>query len=501
MAGATLGASAAFAANAQAAGTTYTVTGTGDTGGSCTGTDCTTLRAAITAANGDTTPDTITFALPGSAPWTIPLSGTPLSITGTGGLTIDGPGAGALSIVGGAAASIFDINAASGNPAVAISGLKLTGTTNGRAIDDHNAALTVTDDTISGNTSTSTSGAGIYAEPGAALNVSGSTITYNSSGTGFGGGIAAKYRTTITNSTISNNSASQGGGIVDEFGSLSISGSTITDNVATNRGGGIYSATKYGTTIDSSTISGNTAADGGGLDVVGYSFATHNPVVVSSSTIADNHAPRGAGIEIGQTQADTPVTIQASTISGNHDQGGGSSFGGGLLLAGELYNPVDVVDSTISGNTATDGGGVSLSYAGDTTQLVGTGGSIAFDNSTIDGNTASASGGGIYLGQYGTSPNLKSATAAINSTIVANDTANGAANDLGPANPAGGGGFNDTFSLIQNPGTGTLLSFPVADPGSRPAARPAHQQRRPHRDDAALEYEPGDRSGQGASPA
>ena len=476
MAGATVGASAAFAAGAEAA--TYTVTSTADSGPGS-------LRAAITAANLDTSPDTINFNLSGSAPWTITLSGTPLGITGSGGLAIDGPGAGALSVVGGTAGGIFDISG-SATHSVSISGLTLTGTTNGSAINDQTAPLTLTADTISGNTA-SASGGGIYSS--ADLTISGSTITGNSAPGGSGGGIQFTGRgpqtdaLSITDSTISNNSSAQdgggisssepvsvtdsqitgnqagsgsGGGISEFAGQLSLTGSTVSGNTAANIGGGL--AAKYGATIDNSTIARNTAAYGGGLGIVSFSFggSAQRPVLIQNSTISSNQAPRGAGIEIGGNQGHMPITIKSSTLSGNQGTGP-SSFGGGILIAGELYNPFDLVDSTITGNTATDGGGVSLSYGGAPQHLIGTGGSIGFDNSTIDGNTAATNGGGIYLGEYGTSPNFKSGTATINSTIVANDTAGNTPNDLYRASTSTSGGFNDTFSLIQNPGTGTLL--------------------------------------------
>ena len=233
----------------------------------------------------------------------------------------------------------------------------------------------------------------------------------------------------IENSTISGNTAQNGGGIFAIGGSLSLTGSTISGNTSSQVGGGVLSATKYGTTIDNSTISSNTATDGGGLAVLGVippPAPDENSVLVQDSTISGNQAPNGAGIVIGFDTGSTPVAVKASTISGN--EGGSGSFGGGVLIAGPLRSAFDLVDSTISGNSATDGGGVSLGYPGNA--LLGLGGSISFDNSTIAQNAAANSGGGIYLGQYDSGSGPQSGTAAINSTIVAGNTADGAPNDL-----------------------------------------------------------------------
>jgi hypothetical protein len=104
---------------------------------------------------------------------------------------------------------------------------------------------------------------------------------------------------------------------------------------------------------------------------------------------------------------------------------------------------------------------VSVGYDNGPT-LLGTGGSVAFNNSTIDSNSANASngGGGIYLSDYlsGSPAAENSATATIFSTIVAGDTAAGGGNDLAQNSASTSGGFNVSYSLIQQPGNAPLLS-------------------------------------------
>jgi hypothetical protein len=147
--------------------------------------------------------------------------------------------------------------------------------------------------------------------------------------------------------------------------------------------------------------------------------------------------------------------IENSTISGNTADNGGGIFaiGGSLSLT----------QSTISGNTSNqDGGGIlSLTAKYETTTI---------DNSTIAQNAAANSGGGIYLAQYGSGD--QSGTAAINSTIVADNTAGGESNDLFLQTTSTGGGFNNTFSLIENPGNAPLLGSQALITGVDPQLGP-----------------------------
>lgn len=66
----------------------------------------------------------------------------------------------------------------------------------------------------------------------------------------------------VTNSTLSANSASNGGGI-ENYGTLTVEGCTLSGNEATMDGGGIYNT---GTLlVMNSTLSGNSAPESGGI--------------------------------------------------------------------------------------------------------------------------------------------------------------------------------------------------------------------------------------------
>ena len=349
-----------------------------------------TLREAIQAANTDLSvdgstagsgTDTIQFAAVLVGGQTITLGGTQLLIDSN--LTINGPGASALTIDGNGESVIFKV---AGGKTVTISGLTIT---NGNADEgqygggiDNNGTLTISNSTISGNSAAE-----------------------------FGGGIYTNGTLTISNSTIAGNSAAIHGGGIINYGPLTISNSTIAGNSAVNEGGGIYN---NGTlTISNSTISGNSAVYGGGI----YNYDT---LTISNSTISGNSAVNGGGINNSGT-----LTISNSTISGNS-----ADYGGGI----RNYGPLTISNSTISGNSvATEGGGI-INF-----------GPLTISNSTISGNSAATEGGGIR--------NFSIFFVGLRSTIVANNSA--------PSGPDLNGNFGVEYSLIKRR-TGATLRESVA---------------------------------------
>lgn len=466
VAGATLGASAVLAANAQA--DTYTVTSTNDpgavdegcvaVGASGTQWSCPTLREALTATNlhnASHIADTIDLS---TLSGTITLSSGELPVKNGNPLTIRGPGASTLSVSGNGKSRVFNISSPKGT-AITISGLTITngsGSGNGGAILNEQSSLfgsslTLADDVVSGSKTVGHGGGVFSVGP---LTITGSTISGDTAGTdsnGYGGGVYAKD-------------------------GLNVGQSIVTGNQA-YAGGGIALKTKYKTTITNSVISSNNAAYGGGLWTgTNYSASSSpdNSVTIQNTTVSGNTATaQGGGVEIGSDRSpNAPVTIAASTISGNSVTGKSSDnpLGGGLSIYSQIANPIDVIDSTISGNTAPDGGGVSVGYPGRSVIDPGSKGSIAFDNSTIALNTASAHGGGIFLAEYSpavTLPGLQaatlvssqqSATVGLNSTIVAGDKAGSSQEDLYRKPSTGGGGFNANYSLIQTTDAALLLT-------------------------------------------
>jgi Bacterial Ig-like domain len=243
---------------------TYTVKNTNDAGPGS-------LRQAIIDANTNTgSADTINFdamSLGSSATITL-TSGQLPPITDVAGLTIDG-GSADITISGNEQYRVFLVD----------SGAKLT-----------LSNLTV----ANGNSGFEDDGrgGGIYNGQGGTVTVSNSTLSGNSAGNGNGGGgiYNGGFGTLeVINSTLSGNSSNDsGGGIFSRTGTVTVSNSTLSDNSAPI-GGGILT---MGDTLEvsNSTLSGNSASEGGGIYDSGA-----DTITVSNSTLSDNSAPIGGG--------------------------------------------------------------------------------------------------------------------------------------------------------------------------------------------------------------
>lgn len=191
---------------------------------------------------------------------------------------------------------------------------------------------------------------------------------------GYGGGIYTWATVTMTDCTISNNSAQYGGGIANHGGTVTLTDCTIGDNTASVAGGGIDN--RYGTlTMTNCTISGNTAKYGGGIE------NRRGTLTMTNCTVSGNHAYlSGGGIEfsqgiLGWIPPEGKLTMIGCTVSDNT-----ASNGGGIYCMGVT----EVTNCTISGNRASDGGGI-CSYEGPLTMT----------NCTLSGNRASDRGGAI----------------------------------------------------------------------------------------------------------
>jgi hypothetical protein len=127
-----------------------------------------------------------------------------------------------------------------------------------------------------------------------------------------------------------------------------------------------------GDTIDATGISGVITLTTGELLV--------NKSVIINGPGADSLAVDGnAASVVFQVTATGAVTISDLTI-----RNGQAGFGGGILNGGGVL--LTVINSTVSENTAPFGGGI---YNG---------GGLTIVNSTLSGNTATSEGGGIYNG-------------------------------------------------------------------------------------------------------
>ncbi|MBD8525397.1 CSLREA domain-containing protein [Pseudomarimonas arenosa] len=236
---------------------------------------------------------------------------------------------------------------------------------------------------------------------------------------GSGGAISSFDSLFLSRMTLESNTAGNAGGALSAggFGDVTISitdSRFINNNGGSGIGGGLTINT-FGNTnilIDGSDFSGNSAFGGGALHV----DADDGNVTISNSTITGNTATcaggcGGGGIFIGGSVGTT--TLQNLLISGNLTSSTGvRAFGGGLAVESYNGHVVQLLDSTVSENTVTNtsgpafGGGIAVN---------GNASSFIVDRSTISGNAAEESGGGLDVTVlYGGSTSIRNSTVSGN---------------------------------------------------------------------------------------
>jgi predicted outer membrane repeat protein len=221
-----------------------------------------------------------------------------------------------------------------------------------------------------------------------------------------GGAIAAQGSLTLNNCVLSgNNSTGVGGAVAMPNGNLTVTSSTISGNTSQTSGGGIY--INGNATITNSSLSGNSAYGGGAIYAT-KSFDRSTQLTITSTSIENNSAVTGGGIDANAgSEIFSPTTLSLnvvqSTISGNSANGAGVGRGGGGIYTQKATTEID--NSTISGNTSTSVGGGMAVY----------GSVVVIHNSTITKNSAQGSGSGIQSdGASGTQIQIQSSIVAGN---------------------------------------------------------------------------------------
>ncbi len=214
--------------------------------------------------------------------------------------------------------------------------------------------------------------------------------------TAFGGGIYCNGPHTITNCHVQNNTAGRGGGIYfDSGGTPTITDSVVTDNTATDGadeidgGGGIY-CRDCGPLIERCEVTSNdatgTSAAGGGIHCNNGMGSTPN-LRINDCTIASNTTGGDGGGVFLNAFAD--AAIQRSDVNNNTATLGD---GGGICLIDT--STLTASDTEIHDNTAgDDGGGVGMRINR----------SSSFTTCLIHDNSATNFGGGIDCWQSGSS--------------------------------------------------------------------------------------------------
>ena len=101
-----------------------------------------------------------------------------------------------------------------------------------------------------------------------------------------GGGIFNAGTLTVTDSTISGNSAEDAGGVYNT-GTLTVTNSTLSGNSASRFGGGILNFHAGTLTVANSTLGGNTASSGGGIYSSSAELTVTNSIVALNTAFSD----------------------------------------------------------------------------------------------------------------------------------------------------------------------------------------------------------------------
>ncbi|MDR0258804.1 MAG: right-handed parallel beta-helix repeat-containing protein, partial [Comamonas sp.] len=291
----------------------YVVNNPGDSDGSnpqaCAqdNTKTCTLRDAVLQANLLGSAPVIQFdpsVFSAAAPQTITLAHGQISLAKS--MTIQGPGADAVTLSGGGTSRVLQIEAAA--QPVRVVGLSLAqGSSNGgSALLNHSSGLVQLQNLVLANNSATPAG---YSGGNAALAQAGSGGAVYSDGTG---------TLEMEGSTFDNNSAAQLGG-----GLLVVSGNTATLRASTwvsnqgDLGGSALANLGSVAHIENSTFSANASPDAAGQGGTLFSQGLSRLVLVNS-TVAGNSSGNVGGISGAADGSDTPsLTLVNSIVAGN----------------------------------------------------------------------------------------------------------------------------------------------------------------------------------------
>jgi len=256
----------------------------------------------------------------------------------------------------------------------------------GGGMFNNSGSPSLTNVTLSGNSATY--GGGMYNQY-STISLTNVTLSGNSATDGGGGMSNWDADPSLTNVTLSGNAADYGGGMYNDSSSDPILTNVTLSGNAADYGGGMnnYSSSPNLTNV---TLSGNSATDGGGM----YNYSSYP--TLTNVTLSRNSASYGGGM---YNYSGSNPTLTNVTLSDN------SATNGGGGMVNESSSP-SLTDVTLSGNAADYGGGMYNDSSSDP----------ILTNVTLSDNSASYGGG---MNNYSSSPDL------INVTLSGNSATNG----------------------------------------------------------------------------
>jgi polymorphic membrane protein len=294
-------------------------------------------------------------------------------------------------------------------------------TNGGGATSAFDRPMQIDGSTITDNSATNVGG-GVWVPVGGSLRVNNSAIATNSAANAGGGlQLDAPYlseQVIIRNSVIARNRAVTGAGINDDIKSLILIDSTLARNQASGSGGGLNCVCGFGLEVEGSTFSANSARTGGAAYVTGFltsfsdstfdsntAIATGGALVngaddaaLTNSTFTNNRSLNGHGGAVANLGNCSLTCFAGLSISSSSFDGNKAANGWG----GAIYNadtPLTLINTTIGAtqsNKAAYGGGLANDgVLGSTTASL-------LPGTSISGNVATVTGGGIFNTNGGT---------------------------------------------------------------------------------------------------
>ena len=278
--------------------------------------------------------------------------------------------------------------------------------------------------------------------------------------TGTGGAIYAGY-SEVAYSTISNNSAGNGGGI---GGGGTVMNSTVADNLASYNGAGLWGTTGDVYILSRSTVSGNVAnGRGGGIYLVNdltWPGSTPSSFAMDDSTLSGNRSVTGEGG--AYVVASASAFIDNSTIAYNTSNKAGGGAAGVRIASVDAH----INNSIVASNSSDDGKGVDLEFESLHLSVLGGSHNLILTGQYTNMPNAVHGCPGLYaLGNYGgtTKTHALAATSpAIDKggpTDEVNDQRGarfvrvvGAAADVGSYERQSAGGGRSMIPELQSPG-------------------------------------------------
>ncbi len=243
---------------------------------------------------------------------------------------------------------------------------------------------------------------------------------------------------TLSHVTIENNTCSYSAGLSAHLGSgggsVELDYVVVHDNTASAAVGGLSVALAGAGQFDlrHGQVYANHAYEGGGVYLDGI-FGSFGHANIEDTEIYSNTASLSAGFENHAGDATAPVTLVRSRLHDNHASFYGGALGnyGTLTLTdttvdanvadargGGIYDyeggVLDLVQSTLSGNSSPQGGGIFSEL------FIHGAASVTLTNATVSGNSASQDGAGVYM--QGGALRLFNATVAGNHILVPSGT-------------------------------------------------------------------------------